>query len=478
MNDMAQSPAGLRIRTLLDAGSFVEIGAAVTARSTDFDLVRKKMPSDGVLTGYGQINGHPVYVYSQDASVLKGTVGEMHAAKIVHLYELAMKTGDPVIGLIDCAGVRLEEGMDGLHAFGTIFRAQTNASGVIPQITAVFGTCGGGMTVSAALSDFTFIENRSGKMFFHAPNAIPGNHEEVCDTSDAEFQYREAGTADVIGTQTQIFAHIRRLISLLPANNEDLMGAEEVPDDLNRIQKELAQCVADPALILPRISDDGRVFEARSGVGRDMVTALIRLNGCTVGVIANRSVLYGPDGQPAETFGAVISAKGAEKAARFVTFCDAFSIPIVTLTNACGFETTLETERLLPSAAAKLVYAFTDANTPKVNVITGAAYGSAGLIMNSRSVGADIVFAWEGARIGVMEAASAARILYPDAGPQKLNEMAGRYEELQNSAASAAARGYVDTVISPAETRKYLIGAMDMLMTKRESRPLKKHGAF
>lgn len=477
MSTNINSPARDRIQSLLDADSFVEIGAAVTARCTDFNMSEKKAASDGVVTGYGQIGGRPVYVYSQDPSVLSGTVGEMHAAKIVNLYSLAQKTGDPIIGLIDCAGMRLEEGMDCLHAFGKIYMAQTGASGVIPQITAVFGMCGGGMALVPALSDFVFMEETKGNMFFSSPNALACNTEEACNTASAVWQGEEAGTVDYIGSAEEITASIRALIESIPSNNEDDMSAAETAADPNRVLDDLAACIDDPALMLSRISDDGFVFEVKPFYAEDMVTALIRLNGYTAGVIANRHVLYDADGAVSKEFGTVISADGARKATRFVNFCDAFSIPVITLTNTTGFAADKDNEKRLADEVSRLTYAFANANTPKVNVITGAAYGSSYLVMNSKSVGADLVFAWEGAKIGMMDARSAAKILCPGGTMQEVTETAEAYEELQNSAASAAARGYVDTVIVPEETRKYLIGALDMLFTKRELRPDKKHGS-
>ena len=212
MSNATQSLAGKRITSLLDANSFVEIGQSVTARSTDFNSAEKKAPSDGVITGYGVIDGDLVYVYSQDVSVLNGTVGEMHAKKITRLYDLAMKTGAPVIGLIDCAGLRLQEATDALEAFGEIYFKQTLASGVIPQITGIFGTCGGGMAVVPALTDFTFIESKKGKMFVNSPNALEGNHIDKCDTSDAAFQSRETGLIDGVGTEDEILEKIRELV--------------------------------------------------------------------------------------------------------------------------------------------------------------------------------------------------------------------------------------------------------------------------
>ena len=227
MSNATQSLAGKRITSLLDANSFVEIGQSVTARSTDFNMTEKKAPSDGVITGYGVIDGNLVYVYSQDASVLNGTVGEMHARKIIGLYDLAMKTGAPVIGLIDCAGIRLEEATDALEAFGQIYRKQTLASGVIPQITGIFGTCGGGMAVIPALTDFTFMEEKKGKMFVSSPNALEGNYTSKCDTSTADFQSKETGLIDGVGTEEEILAQIRSLVSLLPSNFEDNDSYEE-----------------------------------------------------------------------------------------------------------------------------------------------------------------------------------------------------------------------------------------------------------
>lgn len=477
MSNATTSPASERIRSLLDENSFVEIGAGVTARSTDFNMAEKKAPSDGVITGYGLVDGSLVYVYSQDASVLKGTIGEMHAKKIVNLYNFAMKTGAPVIGLIDCAGMRLEEATDGLHAFGELYRAQVDASGVIPQITGIFGMCGGGMALIPAITDFTLMEQSKAKLFVNAPNAIKGNSEDKCDTAAAEYQASESGLVDFTGTEEEIILQIRNLVMMLPANNEDDMAYAVCSDDLNRVSDDIAACAADPILLLQRISDNGAVFEAKASYAQDMVTALIKLNGYTVGAIANRSAKYAADGS-VEKFDKVISGRGARKAADFVKFCDAFSIPIVTFTNVKGFSTYKCSESLAASYSAKLTAAFIDATTPKVNVITEEAFGSAYLVMNSKSTGADLVFAWDGAKIGMMDAASAAKIMYDGADAETVKEQTAAYNELQNSVESAAARGYVDTVIAPAETRKYLIGALDMLFTKREFRPDKKHSTI
>ena len=227
MSNTAQNLASTRIASLLDENSFVEIGGYVTARNTDFNMQQTETPGDGVVTGYGVIDGHLVYVYSQDASVLGGTIGEMHAKKIAGLYDMAMKMGAPVIGLLDCAGLRLQEATDALNAFGEIYLKQTMASGVIPQITAIFGRCGGGLALVPALTDFTFMEGKKAELFVNSPNALDGNNKDKCDTASAKFQSEEAGLVDFIGTQDEILAGIRELVAMLPANNEDDMSYEE-----------------------------------------------------------------------------------------------------------------------------------------------------------------------------------------------------------------------------------------------------------
>ena len=476
MSNATQSLAGTRINSLLDANSFVEIGKSVTARSTDFNMAETKAPSDGVITGYGVIDGNLVYVYSQDASVLNGTVGEMHAKKISALYDLAMKTGAPVIGLVDCAGMRLQEATDALEAFGGIYLKQTMASGMIPQITAVFGTCGGGMAVVPALTDFTFIESKKGKMFVNSPNALDGNYTEKCDTASAEFQSKETGLIDAVESEEEILAEIRQLIGLLPSNFEDNDSFEECTDDLNRACEDIAACAGDTSLALSRIADNGIFFETKRDYGKDVVTGFLRVNGMTVGAVANRTEVYDAEGKKAEEFDGTLSARGARKAAGFVKFCDAFEIPVLTLTNVTGFKATLCNEKMMAKSVGEMVHAFASATVPKVNVVVGKAYGTAYVAMNSKSVGADMVYAWDTAEIGMMDASLAAKIMYEGADASTLNEKAAEYKELQNGIASAAARGYVDTVIKAEDTRKYVIGAFEMLFTKREDRPSKKHG--
>ena len=471
------SKASQRIAALLDDNSFVEIGGLVTARATDFNLKPNETPSDGCITGYGVINGNLVYVYSQDASVLNGTIGEMHAKKITNLYDLAMKTGAPVIGLIESAGLRLQEATDALAAFGDIYLKQTMASGVIPQITAVFGTCGGGLGLFPTMTDFTFMEEKNAKLFVNAPNALDGNVITKCDSSSAKFQAEESGIVDVVADEATILEKVRELVSFLPANNEDDASfLEDCTDDLNRVNPEIAGCVGDTSVALSILADDNNFFEVKSGYAKNMVTGFLRLDGVTVGAVANRSEICDEEGKVAEKLDAVLTAEGCEKAAEFVNFCDAFGIPVLTLTNVKGYEATLVSEKTIAKAAAKLTYAFANATVPKVNVVIGKALGTAYVVMNSKAIGADITMAWPDAQIGAMDGKLAAKIMYDGQGADVINEKAAEYEALTLNVTSAAKRGYVDQIVNAADTRKYVIGAFEMLFTKSEDRPAKKHG--
>lgn len=471
------SKASQRIAALLDDNSFVEIGGLVTARATDFNLKPNETPSDGCITGYGVINGNLVYVYSQDASVLNGTIGEMHAKKITNLYDLAMKTGAPVIGLIESAGLRLQEATDALAAFGEIYLKQTMASGVIPQITAVFGTCGGGLGLFPTMTDFTFMEEKNAKLFVNAPNALDGNVITKCDSSSAKFQAEESGIVDVVADEATILEKVRELVSFLPANNEDDASfLEDCTDDLNRVNPEIAGCVGDTSVALSILADDNNFFEVKAGYAKNMVTGFLRLDGVTVGAVANRSEICDEEGKVAEKLDAVLTAEGCEKAAEFVNFCDAFGIPVLTLTNVKGYEATLASEKAIAKAAAKLTYAFANATVPKVNVVIGKALGTAYVVMNSKAIGADITMAWPDAQIGAMDGKLAAKIMYDGQGTDVINEKAAEYEALTLNVTSAAKRGYVDQIVNAADTRKYVIGAFEMLFTKSEDRPAKKHG--
>ena len=472
----SSSQARQRINALLDENSFVEIGALVTARNTDFNLKQEETPSDGVVTGYGVIDGNLVYIYSQDASVLGGSIGEMHAKKIVRLYDLAIKTGSPVIGLIDSTGIRLQEATDALNAFGEIYLKEVEASGVVPQITVVFGSCGGGLSLIPSLTDFTFMEADKARLFVNSPNALEGNYKEKCDTSSAKWQSSETGNVDVVADEATIYAQVRELVSLIPSNNEDGDSYQECADDLNRVCENLDGATADPSIIARQISDNGVFFETKREFAKDMVTGFIRLNGATVGFVANRTAVFDENGKEAEKFTDKLSAKACEKAAEFVNFCDAFDLPVLTLTNATGFGTSKCDERHAAKAAGKLVYALANATVPKVNLVTGKAFGSAYVIMNSRAIGADVTFSWPDAQIGTMDANLAAKIMFYGKDAETVSKAASDYAALQNNVKSAAARGYVDEIVEPADTRKYVIGAFEMLFTKRDERPAKKHG--
>ena len=443
-----------RITKFVDENSFMEIGSLVTARSTDFNLAGAKAPSDGVITGHGLVNGSLVFVYSQDASVLNGTIGEMHAKKIANVYDMAMKMGAPVIGFIDCGGIRLQESVDALESFGQIYSKQVAACGLVPQICGIFGNCGGGLSVVPALCDFAFIENK-GKMFINSPDAVAGNRVEKCDTACAAFQAEENGCIDMVGSEDEIIASMRELISMLPLNCESDVYTDDCEDDLNRVCQNLS--AAEPRYTLSEISDSNVFFETKAGYAKDMVTGFIKLNGMTVGAVANAAKENGE---------AVLTAKGCEKAAEFVNFCDAFGIPVLTLTNVNGFCNCQCAEKKLAKALATYTYALSSATCAKVNLITGQAFGSAYAIMNSKSLGADLVYAWSDAKVGMMESSMAAKIMYPDADAEELKVKAAEYDSLQSNIMSAAARGYVDLVMDSADTRKYLVAAFEMLYTK------------
>lgn len=482
MSTTAQLSARERILSLLDDNSFVEVGAMVTKRSTDFNMQQNEIPADGVITGYGVIDSNLVYVYSQDQTALGGSVGEMHAKKIARIYDMALKVGAPVIGLIDCAGLRLQEATDALNGFGELYLKQTLASGVIPQITAVFGKCGGGVAVSTNLSDFTFMTEKEAKIFVNSPNTLDGNYTEKCDTSSAKSQ-AEAGVAHVVCEDDEaVLASIRVLVTILPSNNEDNDSYDECNDDLNRLVPALGTSLKDSAVALKEISDENFFYEVKSAYAKEMVTGFIRLNGMTIGAVANRAEILDEEYKAVETFEASLTTAGCEKATSFVNFCDAFNIPILTLTSVKGYRATTEEEKTIAKAAAKLTYAFANATVPKVNVIVGEAYGSAYVTMNSKHIGADLVLAYEDVTIGMMDAKSAAQIMYADElknasdATALINEKANEYASLQSSVEAAAKRGYVDNVISAETTRKHLVYAYEMLFTKRESRPSKKHG--
>ncbi len=470
MSNKLTLSASDRINALLDDASFVEIGAYVKARNTDFNIQDKDTPKDGVITGYGVIDGNLVYVYSQDAKVLGGSVGEMHAKKIAKIYDMAMKMGAPVIGLIDCAGLRLQEATDALNAFGEVYGKQVTASGVIPQITAVFGSCGGGAALIPSLSDFTFMTKEGAKLFVNSPNALEENNITKLDTSAAEYVSENTANVDgVFETEEEVLGEIRTLVKLLPSCNMD-EKVESSTDNPNRIIPNLDSFKQDARAVIQNIADNALVLEMKKDFAADIVTAFIQLNGVTVGCVGNQED--------------TITTCGAYKAEEFVDFCDAFGIPVLTLVNVTGFAATIEEEKKISKALAKLTNAYADATVPKVTVIMDKAYGTAYTVMNSKAIGADMVYAWPDAVIGTMDPEMAVKIMYDEelaAADDKLafiKEKKAEYIEALSGAVSAASRGYIDDIIEPDATRKRVIAAFEMLLSKDEIRPYKKHSTI
>ena len=377
-----------RIASLVDPQSFVEIGAYVKSRSTDYNMQKKDTPADGVVTGYGTIEDRLVYVYSQDASVLGGAVGEMHAAKIVALYQKAIEMGAPIIGIIDSQGLRLQELTDALAGYGKIYASQAKASGVIPQITIVAGTAAGGAAVIPGLSDFTFMIDKQSKVFVSSANAMEKGTD-FDSIAAASVHGAKTGLADfVCADEAECFAKVRALVDMLPANNEEDAPIYENLDDLNRVSGVLNTVVPEDGSgfdirgILADLADASQFIEVKAEYAKNMVVGFLRLNGGTVGVVANNSI----EDQGVLTIGA------CRKAAQFVRFCDAFELPILTVTDTAGFVSSKEEENAgLAQAAAELASAFAQATVAKVNLIVGKAYGSASMVMNSKETGADVV---------------------------------------------------------------------------------------
>ncbi len=483
MSGSVKLSAADRINALLDSGSFVETGALVTKRSTDFNLHQKEAASDGVITGYGSINSKPVYIYSQDPAVLNGTIGEMHARKIKSLYDLAVKTGTPVIGILDCKGLRLEEATDALNGLGEIFTSQIKASGIIPQISLVLGTCAGAGVVSSSLTDFTIFSSEGGRMFVNSPDAIKGNNKSKCDTS-ARDAVKDTPKADfVCESDEEAFKTCRKLIDLLPSNNEEFDNEADCGDDLNRLCPELSSEVKDPAVVFTSIADDNDYLEVGKDHSPEMATGFIRLDGITVGCIGNRIETYDEEGNKVCDFEPVLTSKGMKKAKDFVNICDSFNIPLLVINSACGYKASKHEESTIAKTAASLTSAFVNADVAKVTLITGKALGSAYVIMNSKHIGADLVFAWDDSTIGAMDAENAAKIVYAkeiaeSSNPAAcINEKAAIYGEVLSSAQSAGKRGYVDSVIEPEESRKHLVYAFEMLYGKAMNAG-KKHGKY
>lgn len=458
MSEGTKSPAFRRLEALLDDNSFVELCSSVTSRTTDFNLTDQKTPSDGVITGSGLICGRPVFVFSQDASVLNGSIGEMHARKILQVYDLAVKTGTPVVGLFDCSGVRLQESFDATEAIGAICRKASDASGVIPQVCGVFGQAGGAMNVLVGMFDFAYME-KDASLFFHSPDSISGNRREKMDPSSADYQYEHSGLVDGIGSEDEILASIRDLCAVLPQSNRTDGFEQDSADDLNRASSGLDSLRDDLPAFLREISDSGLFIETKAGYATDMVTGFVSLDGITVGAIGNAS--------------SALTSAGARKGADFVRFCDAFDVPVLSLTNLEGYASSIEEEATLGRAAASLASAFASATVPKINLITKNAFGSAYLLMNSKSLGADLVLAYPDADMKIMDANLAASVICEDASLRR--QMAAEFDEKANGLSNAARRGVVDRIVSFADTRKYLIAGFEMLASKIETEEYKKH---
>ncbi len=434
-----------KVIELLDPGSFMEIGEHVSARFTEFYHPDAVMESDGVVTGYGTIEGNLIFVFAQDNEVMGGTFGEQHGRKIVDLYEHAMKAHAPIIGLLDCAGFRIEEGLDGLYQFAKLYKRQAEAHNKIPQLMAVIGQCGGGMSISAELADFIFIEKDKGSIFVNpqgvVANAI-GNNPYIQANDDGTFEWEE------------IVEKIRRLIRILPASTDFAPYIKDVTEEeLNRICPDLRYMLGDARAILDEISDNHRVVETAIDRGEDMVTGFIRIAGQIIGVAACNAV----NGEKR------ITAAGCDKAARLIDFCNRFNIPILTITDTEGYDTTSENEKYLPSSAGRLLKSLTDARVPKLNLITGTIVGSAFSLLNSKGLSADYVFMWDSADVSIVEPRQATEIIFGRWTP----ELEQQFRDTQTNALALARHGFADKVIDPEDTRKYLIGALQTFINSR-----------
>lgn len=475
-----------RIRKLVDPGSFVELDAFVTHRSTDFGMDQVNAPADGVVAGYATIDNRPVYLYSQDFTVLGGSLGEMHARKITKVMELAMKMGCPVLCLNDSGGARIQEGIDGLSGYGDIFLHNTMASGVIPQISVILGPCAGGAVYSPALTDFIFMVDDVSKMFITGPQVVQaatGEKVTAEELGGAKTHNEVSGVAHFeCRSEEECFTAVRTLLSYLPQNNLEDAPVVSSNDDINRLSPELNTILPDNSSqaydikdVIKQIVDNGEFFEIQSLFARNIVIGFARLGGKSVGIVAN---------QPKVKAGS-LDMDASDKASRFIRFCDCFNIPIVTLTDVPAFLPGVDQEHGgIIRHGAKLLYAYSEATVPKVNVILRKAYGGAYIAMSSKHLGTDLVFAWPTAEIAVMGPEGAANIIFHKEIQAADNPMEKRQEKIQeyrdqfSTPYKAAARGYIDDVIEPEATRPRLISALEMLESKRESRPPKKHGNF
>lgn len=471
-----------RIHFLLDENSFEELGMLVTHRSTNFGLENEVYLGDGVVTGYGKINGRLVYVFSQDFTVMGGSLAEAHAEKICRIMDLAMQNGAPVIGLNDSGGARIQEGVVSLGAYADIFYRNTRASGVVPQISAIMGPCAGGAVYSPALTDFIMMVENTSYMFVTGPNVVKTvTHEEV--TSEAlggaiTHATKSGVTHFTAENDIACLKMIRQLLSYMPQNCEE--QAPSLPTDhsdhtrpaLDTIIPDNPNQPYDMHDVISQVIDAESWFEVHKDFAENIIVGFARLNGQSIGVVAN---------QPAYLAG-VLDIKSSKKAARFVRFCDAFNIPLLVFEDVPGFLPGTDQEwNGIISNGAKLLYAFSEATVPRVTVITRKAYGGAYDVMNSKHIGADMNYAWPSAEIAVMGAKGAAEIVFKkeiaDAANSetKWKEKESEYAELFANPYSAAQRGYVDEVIRPSDTRQKCIKAFEMLRNKVDNMPRKKH---
>ena len=446
-----------RIAAFLDEGSFIELDTFVSARN-------RETASDGVVTGYGTADGRLVYVYSQDVTVLGGAIGEMNVKKITKVFDLALKMGAPIVGMIDSNGARLEEGIFAQQAAGELINAAAKASGVVPNISIVFGNCAGGSAVFASMSDFVIMNEKNGRLFVTGPEVVEASTGKKLDAG-AKANVNENGSAHLIGADDmQCIEKARLLLTYLPSNNLSDAFAFETGDDLNRTSEQLRDIdsVSDVRAVIAEIADDKAFYEMQEGYAEAIVTGFIRLNGAAVGAVA--------------CAGDVLDGRACEKAARFARFCDCFNIPVLSITDTDGFKVSADEEIWgLARKSARMAYAFSEATVPKVNVIIGKSYTTAGVIMNCG--GADIVFAYPSAQIAPLAPGAGVGMLYADRLKKGENRdaLCAEYAEKDASVYNAAAAGYVDDVIDPAETRQRVIGAFEMLSGKRAESSPRKH---
>jgi len=472
-----------RIELLLDPESFVELDQFVVHRCTEFGMAKRKILGDGVVTGYGTINGRLVFVFSQDFTVFGGSLGEMFAKKICKIMDLAMKVGAPVIGLNDSGGARIQEGVASLAGYGDIFFRNVAASGVIPQISAIMGPCAGGAVYSPALTDFIVMVEGISYMFITGPEVIKtvlGQEVTFEELGGARTHSQTSGVAHFIAeNEEQCMAIIRRLLSYLPSNYLEDPPAVDTGDDPNRTDPDIADVIPDDPdkpynvkEIITRIVDNGEFLEVQPLWAPNIVIGFARLNGKTVGIVAN---------QP-NYFAGALDIKSSTKAGRFVRFCDAFNIPILTFVDVPGFLPGMDQEHGgIIRHGSKLLYAYCEATVPKITVILRKAYGGAYDVMGSKHSGADINLAWPTAEIAVMGPQGAINIIFrkeiakAEDPEERRRKLIAEYREKFANPYVAAEKGYIDDVIDPAETRPKLVSALEMLKTKVEKPPSKKH---